>query len=188
MDVSPSNIPLDRPPGGEPIGWITVEGGGREGWGPIDLENTFIISWRFTAELVRSSPRVQSKHAIKLALGKELAAAGRLHGSEASWTHIPHLLFARIRDKQTLKRASFSLASITFYLICMKCVIINTVSPFWTWMNTRFVCLGFGLSVYLKGTAHTANQNSLFVLFPVVLFIHLDCFSVSCKVRERYLL
>ena len=69
-------VTIKHPPGGEPIGWITVEGGGREGWGPIDLENTFIISWRFTAELVRSSPRVQSKR-DKISSGK---------GTRCCWT------------------------------------------------------------------------------------------------------
>lgn len=34
----------------------------------------------------------------------------------------------------------------------------------------------------LKGTVHPKMKNKMFVLLPVVLFIHIDCFGVSCLV------
>lgn len=48
--MSQSNIAL-----GKLIGWITT----RDGVQPIDSENLFAISWRFTAGLVISTPRTE---------------------------------------------------------------------------------------------------------------------------------
>lgn len=64
----------------------------REGVRTIDLENTFIISWRFTEELVRSTPRAEQT-GNKIALSEELSTPGGLLGNKASGAHILHLLY-----------------------------------------------------------------------------------------------
>lgn len=57
----------------------------------MDLKNTFVISWRFTARPVGSASRDEQTH-TKIS-SEELSIPGGLLGKEVSGAHILYLLY-----------------------------------------------------------------------------------------------
>ena len=80
---------------------------------------------------------------------------------------------------------------ITLINICSSVFDLLCFSGFMTLLHCLTLCglfyLLFSLQlrfIQFKGTVPHQNQQYIFFLVPVVLFVHPDCFGVSCRVLQ----
>lgn len=96
----------------------------REGVKAIDLENTFIISWRFTAELVRSTPGAEQT-GNKISSEQETLYSWWTPRQQGLWSSHSSaaLLKNMLAAKWTLILNLPAFASITFLFAFATCVL-----------------------------------------------------------------